>query len=311
MSFIVLHFVSMSKIIVFIVLFSSFFMISSLSRAEETTDTAWLIPEKADYSVLKNTGTVQVSQIINPLTIRLNDNRIIQLTGINIPDLTPYDSGDIAVAVQEQLEKLLNGKKAILYQTTKTDKGRSNRMGYQLAHIETSAAQPADGENVQNLWIQGFLLMNGLVRARPNPRNPEMAAQMYALEQIARAKKIGLWDPEKYPAYQILPTGSTEIPRNSFAIVEGTVKSAAQIKNTTYLNFGNNWRDDFTIGIESAVRRQILKEKPDMNLQALGGKNIRVRGWVEDYNGAFIRLEHPSLIEFLPDDAEATNLGND
>ncbi len=311
----------MSKIIVLLALFSSFFIFTAVGYAEDEKKEAvpLSLPTNADYGDLRLIGTVKINQVIDALTLRLDDGRIIQLSAVDFPDLTPYEAGDIALAAHKALSELLTGKSVRLYQTKKADKGRTNRMSNELAHIDVNAPTPPETSDTSDtadkephtIWAQGYLILNGLARARPNERNPEMAVQMYALEQIAREKKVGMWNPEKYPAMQVLTPDTADTAMNSFAVIEGTIKSVAMVKNVTYLNFGNNWRDDFTIAVESATRRQMLKEKPDMNLLSLGGSNVRVRGWVESYNGAFIKLEHPALIEFLPETTENTSLDTD
>lgn len=289
-----------------LVLFSSVFVLPFPATAQEENAPAPLeVPEKADFSALLQPKTVTASQIINPLTIRLNGDRIIQLGGIEIPDLTPYDAGDLTLRAQEELENLLPNRKIRLYFTKGSDKGRVNRMGYELAQVELPPRVHTGDQAGEHIWLQGYLVLNGLARVRPNERNPEMATQMYALEEKARQAKRGMWDAEEYPQYKILDPLNDTIPLNDFAIVEGIVKSVATVRNTTYLNFGQNWREDFTIAINGKLRREF--SKTGQNLLSLQGQRVRVRGWVEDYNGPFIRLEDLSLIELLPEEVKHTN----
>lgn len=312
-------------------LFASIFLFSSLEysssanaqemqykKATDEKETAkdektFDLPAPADFQRLRTIGTVKVKQIINALSLRLDDGRIVQLSGIDMPDLTPYEAGDIAVTAQDALTKLLTDKNIVMHQTKDKSKGRNNRMGYDLAQIELSAnAQPSSSGKAEKkpIWVQGYLLLNGLARARPTTRNPEMATQMYALEDMARKNNVGMWDAEKYPDIAVRTPETADNVKNSFAIVEGTIKSAATVNNTIYLNFGKNWRTDFTIGVESTVRRKISREMPDMNLLSLQGQTVRVRGWVEDYNGPFIRLEHPAMLEFPKAQENETSLDN-
>ncbi len=246
--------------------------------------------EKADFSQLIMTGEAQVEQIIDPLRIRLQDQRIIQLTGIDIPDLTPYDTGDIGMTALDFLKESLLKKHIKIYQTKKKGKGRMNRMGYHLAHI---------AEKNSTLWIQGALIENGLARVRPSALNTEMVPQMLALEHKARQEKRGLWADEQYA---ILTPETAAQSLYQWAIIEGTVRANAMSKNKVYLNFGNDWRKDFTIGIPSKIRRELSKN----GIDPLGyaGKTVRVRGWLEKYNGIYIELMHPVWIEVLPEPSE-------
>jgi hypothetical protein len=84
---------------------------------------------------------------------------------------------------------------------------------------------------------------------------------------------------------------------DSFQIVEGRVVSAAIIKGRAYLNFGPNWRTDFTFSIAPRERRQFARSGID--LAALTGRRIRGRGWVTLRNGPMIELTHPAQLEIL------------
>ena len=61
--------------------------------------------------------------------------------------------------------------------------------------------------------------------------------------------------------------------RNSYEIVAGIVAKVAVTKARTYINFGADWRSDFTAGIEGRV----LRANPRMgqDAQLAGGKARR------------------------------------
>jgi len=71
----------------------------------------------------------------------------------------------------------------------------------------------------------------------------------------------------------------------------------ASRNNVIYLNFGDDWRTDFTVAASSQLRRDF--SKAGINVMQLGGQKIRARGWVRDYNGAYLEVFHPSQIEVL------------
>ena len=263
-----------------LVLFLTSFFITP-ARAQEKADSA-----QTDFSALTMTGEQQVDQVIDPLRLHLSDGRIIQLDGIDIPDLTPYDTGDIGMAAARLLRENLTQKNVKIYQ----GKSRVNRMGYQLAQLV---------EKNSGVWIQGLLLSEGFARVRPSKLNVEMAPQMMALEQQARDNHKGLWAD---PRYAILTPDTAAQAMNDWAIVEGTVRATAMANNTVYLNFGPDWRSDFTIGLPPAIRRTL--NNMGVNPLQLGGKTLRVRGWVESYNGPYIELMAPVWLEIMPD---ATN----
>jgi len=236
-----------------------------------------------DFAELKQMGSATVDQVIDPLRIRLKDKRIIQLVGLDIPDLNAYETGPLSVAAVNFLKPLLENKKIRLYQTKNAKEGRTNQMSYELAHVVLSD---------DNTWVQGALLSEGFARIRPSERNPEMAAQMITLEIEAAKAKRGLWATR-----EILTPETADKAMNDWAVVEGIVKQGGLHKNIVYLNFGADWRSDFTVSLPSPVRKTL--EKNDIKPLELTGKKVRVHGWVESYNGPHIKLNEAAWLEVI------------
>jgi micrococcal nuclease len=86
----------------------------------------------------------------------------------------------------------------------------------------------------------------------------------------------------------------------SFQLVEGRVIDVATVRNRTYLNFGADWRRDFTISIAPKDRRRFRKSGVDP--MSYKGQRIRVRGWLKSYNGSMIDVTHPEQFEILDED---------
>jgi len=49
-------------------------------------------------------------------------------------------------------------------------------------------------------------------------------------------------------------------------LIKGRVLDSAKVKGTIYLNFGENWRDDFTITLKTQTRRALIKLNLDMEI---------------------------------------------
>ena len=75
------------------------------------------------------------------------------------------------------------------------------------------------------------------------------------------------------------------------------VLDVAKVKGRVYLNFGENWRTDFTVTLSSKVSR--LFKKVGMDPLALKDQRIRVRGWLRKRNGPMIQASHPEQAELL------------
>lgn len=237
----------------------------------------------ADFSALKRTGTAEVIEVINPYTVMLSTGKIARLSGLYFTDYTPEDAGPFAQTAVKILKDMLIGQTVSVYQTPKKDWGRTNRMGHELVHLFVED---------KKLWVQGALLSLGAAKVQTSKRNPEMATQMLAIETSARKEKTGLWEEHK-----ILNLEEAEDAIGTFQIVEGTIKSPAIKKNRIYLNFGGNWRDDFTVSIAAENKRAFTKN--GMNPLDWSNKTVRVRGWIRSYNGPFMEIDHIEAIEFI------------
>jgi micrococcal nuclease len=240
------------------------------------------------FSSLQKTAQGTVKTIIDPQTLQLKDGRLIALTGLDMPYIMAAppqdDDNPYLPLVMRVLNDMLAGKTVDLYQTKNKDQGRINRIGHHVGHIVTK-----DG-----LWTQGTLLELGLARVRTTASNADMANEMYSAESKARQKKLGLWGDE---AYQILTPDNAIEHKKSFGIIEGTIQGTAIRSNRIYLNFGKNWREDFTVSIAPENRKAFTRAKLDpLSWQ---NKTMRVRGWIESYNGPYVEITHPQAIEIL------------
>ena len=247
---------------------------------------------QGDFSGMVAEGRFAVTQVISPHVISLNDGRLITLTGLDIPDLWHKDGpGPYAEAAKRVVTDMLLGEDVRVYLTQNKKRGRTNRMGHHIAHLERAE----DGA-----WVQGSLILLGLARVKTSKENTDMAVQMLALENESRKVKAGIWVD---PVYRILtPPELDKSKLNRFQIVQGRVRSVSQNKSRIYLNFGDNWRDDFTITIAPESRKIFNKA----GIDPLGWNDavIRTRGWLEFYNGPNLEVTHPAQIQIIANPAE-------
>ena len=121
---------------------------------------------------------------------------------------------------------------------------------------------------------------------------------MLALEQAARDDHRQMWRRSYYAIRSASGVGPYE---GSFQLVEGVMVDVARVRGRTFLNFGSDYRKDFTVLVPSKVRRAF--EKAGQPLEALKGQAVRARGWVKEWNGPMIELTHIEQLELLsPDD---------
>ncbi len=250
---------------------------------------------KPDFEDLRLTGSEAVQNIIAPNLINTSDGRVFRLIGLNFPDFDHEEPGELALLTMDILKEMLTGKRITIYQTKKDDWGRTNRMGHNLAHI----ALDDNGR-----WVQGTLLALGLARVQPQQRNPEMTEEMLTLEERARKSQIGLWEKPEFAILQAEDLNTWhQNPEDhasqlyKFQVADGVIKAAAFKGNRYYMNFGDDWRTDFTVSIAPENRR--LFQKNGMDPLQWQGKRVRMRGILDMYNGALIEITHPAQIEFL------------
>lgn len=75
--------------------------------------------------------------------------------------------------------------------------------------------------------------------------------------------------------------------------VYGTVHQVALRREMGYLNFGDDYKTDFTIMIPPVT----LKQRPIEYWQSFSGKSVLVRGLVYSYNGPAIMLFNPQMLQ--------------
>ncbi len=212
------------------------------------------------------------AEAISGDVIQLDDGRMVRLRGIKA-------EGDTA---QSHLQSFIND-------TTITTEGAAlDRYGQVLAETYT-----ADG--TRKTWLQGAMLQAGDAFVYPPTGSEPHLAEMLKLEGAARKAKRGLWNDSAYA--DLSAADPARIPYGQFAFIAGKVVQAERIKNMFYLNFGEDWRQDFTIAIAAHDLR--LFKKAGIDPATYEGKTIRVRGWVKRNFGPMITVTHPAQIEIL------------
>ena len=231
--------------------------------------------------------TRAVIRVLDAETVLLDDNQEVRLIGAlapRSPDLNPgaqpWKAEEDATAA---LRALVLGRSVSLATSGRT----RDRYGRTLAHLFVEQ----DGERA---WVQGELLSSGQARVYGLPGSYACMRELLAHERVAREASRGLWANAAYAVRSARRTRELMRRRNSYEIVAGTAVKVAVTKARTYINFGADWRSDFTAGIEARV----LRANPEwaQTLAALEGKRIEVRGWIQYRNGPYIDIEDPSQI---------------
>lgn len=229
-------------------------------------------------------GPVMVRAVPDGGTLVLEDGREVRLVGIQSPRLARKTAGLPAWPLAEEARDQLAGLALNRPVELAIGGGRLDRHGRILAQVFRM-----DGQ-----WLQGRLLERGLARVLSQADNPARVDEMLALERAAREAGRGLWALDYY---RVLPAAESAAAVGRFALVEGVVQSSADRRGRGYLNFGSDWREDFTVTLAPPVLRRLTREGFD--LAAYEGRRLRVRGWLKSFNGPMIELTHREQIEVL------------
>jgi len=224
----------------------------------------------------------RVAAVLGADTLDLEDGTRVRLAGVQVPQ----PARDGRAAWPHATEAAVAVGHATLGRSVRLwhPEDARDRWGRALAHLVRD-----DG-----LWLQGALLMEGLARVHTQPRTATGAGLMLDLERTARAARLGIWG-ERF--YRVRNPDETWGDIDSVQVVEGRVVDATVIRGTAYLNFGTDWRRDFTIRAAAEARRAF--GRAGIDLGDLSARRVRARGWVFPLNGPMIDLTHPAALEVL------------
>jgi micrococcal nuclease len=145
------------------------------------------------------------------------------------------------------------------------------------------------------IWLQREMLRLGWARVFINPGRHECAHEVYAAEDEGRRKPAGLWASNVFGVRT--PDSLNWRDLGTFQIVQGAVTNASVHGSRAYLNFGQDWRRDFTVTIAPGDMKTFRSEGVDP--ESYAGKTVRVRGWIDRLNGFEIEAAAPEQIEIL------------
>ena len=237
----------------------------------------------ARLRVLDDGGKTKVSRVADDASLVLEDGRTVKLTGLRFPDTEPLHGEALAA-----LKEMTAGQAVQL----RFDIRPRDRYGHSLAQVVLD-----DGR-----WVQAQLVSRGLAEVESVGDNRTMVPSLLQIEAKGRAANKGMWSDPYYAVVSADAIAGDPKPHlGRFGIVEGRVVAVAERSNWTFVNFGADWHTDFTIAVASGDRKAL--RDGGIDLAALDGTTIRVRGWIRDWNGPLIEVTHAEQIERLAEPA--------
>ncbi len=232
-------------------------------------------------------GEAMVRAVTDGDTLTLDTGGVVRLVGIQAPKLAlgrpNFKPWPLADESRAALQKLTQSRTLQMgFGGARTDRHRRT-----LAHLYR---QP-DG-----VWIQGEMLRQGMARVYTFSDNRALASEMLALEREARDARRGIWAHDFYAVRHAenLAENLNGL-EDSFQLVQGAVLKFVKISDYMFLNFGADYKMDFTVVIDRKDWPRFAATAPE----SYAGKTVRVRGWIEQWNGPMLRISHPEQIEVL------------
>ena len=234
-------------------------------------------------------GSGRVADIVDGDTLVLADGRIVRLMGVEAPK--PFlvrpaaDVGMLAEKARRELARLIAGKAVEI----RLGEQQSDRHGRILAHLFLD-----DGT-----WVQHRMVDAGFARIRPFAGEDSCLSPLRAPENAARLAGRGLWQNPEFTVISAYDPSLIE-RKGLYVSVVGRIISVGRGNRIDFLNFGHNWRRDFTVMVGASVSEALAES--GMPIETFATRLVRIRGVIEESGGPAIRLSDPGEIEFLEDD---------
>ncbi len=220
-------------------------------------------------------GPAQVRDVVDGMTLNLADGRVLRLVGIDAPL-----RGALAQQAKAALDQLVSGRAVDL----RFAGNPRDRRGRVLAQIFAGG-----------LWVQGELVRRGLARVRGAADNRVGVPEMLVLERQARRYHRGIWFDQ---AYAVLRAEDAVRSAGTFQLVRFTVAEVASGAAQTRLSASADGRGVLVLTVAAPVMK--LCRDAGLDLAALKGKRVLVRGFIDGKLRPAIAITFPEQIEVLP-----------
>ncbi len=232
-----------------------------------------------------NYNHIKVTEVIDGDTVRLADGNLVRYIGVDTPEVRIREDGKFvyspqpfALQAKEFNRRLVEGK----FVRVEFDVGKTDKYGRLLGYC-------FQGDK----FINAELIKEGYAVVYTWPPNVKYADLFYNLQKEARENKKGLWG-----SYDVIPSEEASRYINQIRTVRGRVVNTYRSEKVVYLNFGNDYRRDFTVVIFRNSWNQFRNAGIDP-VVFYSGKTVEVTGRIRSYNGPEIIVSSPREIRIL------------
>jgi micrococcal nuclease len=234
-----------------------------------------------DYSRIK------VVEVIDGDTIRLADGKLLRYIGLDTPEIRlkkgeqfVYSPQPFSIEAKEFNAKLVENR----FIRVEFDLERVDQYGRLLGYCF-----------IDGVFVNAKLVEEGFAVTYTQPPNIKYADLFIKLQREARKQRRGLWG-----AYEVVDHTMAHRYINQIRTVKGKVLKTYRSKRCIFLNFGSNYKNDFTIVIFNSSLKNFYSQGIDP-LVFYNGKTIEASGRIKEYNGPEIIVNAPTEIEVSSD----------
>jgi len=223
----------------------------------------------------------KVVKVYDGDTIELDNGEIIRYIGIDTPEIChPYKPveyyGEEAYRFNK---KLVDGKRV----GVELDVQKKDKYGRTLAYIYLE-----DGT-----FVNAELIKQGYAQILTIPPNVKYQDLFLKLQREAREARRGLWGKID----EVIDQSQAKDHIGEVRTVRGKVLSTYQGRKAVFLNFGQDYRTDFTITIFARDWEKNFVSKGIRSPSYYEGKTVLVTGKIKEYHGPEIIVSDPSEIK--------------
>ncbi len=228
---------------------------------------------------------IKVIKVIDGDTIILSNGKHIRYIGMDTPEVRIRKSGRFVYDPQPfSLEAKNLNKKLVENKFVKIefDVDKTDTYGRMLGYCF-----------VGDTFVNNELIKKGLAVLYTRPPDVKYTKLFIKSQDYARRTRKGLWGNYK-------PVSSSEAYKfiNQIRRVRGKVLSTYKSKKAVHLNFGKDYKTDFTV----IIFNDCLKFFTAKNIEPQAfykGKEVEVWGKIRKYNGPEIIVSTPYQIKVL------------
>ncbi|WP_417449462.1 thermonuclease family protein [Kordiimonas sp.] len=244
-----------------------------------------LAAQPFDPASLKACGSTVAGEAISGARFKSAEGQTVKIALVKAPELwapdAAYKSWPYGPEAKAALDARIRGKIVTLY----CEGPSTNRLGELVAHVVME-----NGD-----WLALDLVREGHVFVFPGAIRRHGLTTLFQEEEGARNDRRGLW---RFSNLDPVEAQSEAVNPGWFQIIRGQVQDVSIVRGTYYINFGEDWRTDFTIEIPPLVARQFAKQSVDP--MSLKGERVEGRGWVDFKSGPRLLVQGPGQLRQLP-----------